>query len=209
MTANKKLNKAVRARMARTGETFSTARMHVLARLECGATDEPDAPSPTEASPPPRTMLLSGWVEDLNPRLLEGTLTRFLRAPATSMAEAKPLVVVPAGWRWLVVLPHGKEDMVQGRFAAPSSKIACLYADDYLYRQGYTGPGIGPLPEGYPHLRDREDAWVPSEYDDGVLDRGAKCECGYVGVDIRNRYEPCPSCGGMGVIRPETFKGIV
>lgn len=34
MSGNKRLKKSVRARMARTGETYSTARMHILRQIE-------------------------------------------------------------------------------------------------------------------------------------------------------------------------------
>ena len=33
-TPSKKLKKAIRERMARSGETYSTARMHILAKLK-------------------------------------------------------------------------------------------------------------------------------------------------------------------------------
>ena len=41
MATNKKLNKAARERMARTGEKFSTARMHILAKLGGPPTSRP------------------------------------------------------------------------------------------------------------------------------------------------------------------------
>jgi hypothetical protein len=192
MAKNKKLNKAVRDRMARTGERYTTARMHILAKLE-GVSVGTD--------PVPRNDLVLGeWVEDPAPGGMPGTLTR-MRIPASGPAD-KPLIVVPGpGWR--ILHEPGSEGSLQGRFAAPTAEIACLYADDYLHSIGYFGPGIGPLPEGYPPLRDRVSEHVQSEYDDTLLLEGARCECGYVGEDIRSRYRPCPSCGGLAIITVE------
>lgn len=49
MSDNTKLKTAARARQARTGESYSTARMHVLASLSSGASNTP----PAASSPPP------------------------------------------------------------------------------------------------------------------------------------------------------------
>lgn len=195
--SNKKQKKAIRARMKRTGESYSTARMNHLAKLagDRGGGDETTPTGPT----------LTGWMRDPNPRMPEGTLIRVRREPTGNPAHDKPLLVVPRGLDWAVILGPTLNGMIQGRFAATSSKIACLYADDFLHSQGFAGPGIRPLPEGYPPLREREDALVPSADERSVLHRAAECECGYVGVDIRDRHRACPKCNGIAVMTAYTL----
>jgi hypothetical protein len=197
MSKNKKLSKAIRERMARTGESYSTARMHVLAKI---AGNGGDGAETTPTGPK-----LTNWLPDPNPRMPQGTLTRVRQEPTGNPASDKPLLVVPRGFDWAVILAPTLEGMIQGRFAATTSEIACLYADDFLHSKGFTGPGIGPLPESYPPLRGREDALVPSEYERSVLEQGARCECGYVGAIIRDRYQACPSCNGIAVMTADTL----
>lgn len=192
--SNKKQKKAIRARMMRTGETYSTARMNHLAKLGGG-----------DSQTIPTGPVLTGWMPDPNPRMPNGTLVRVRREPTGNPAHDKPLMVVPRGLDWTVILGPALEGMIQGRFAATTSETACLYADDFLYSQGFAGPDIGPLPEGHPPLRGREDALVPSEDEHSMLQQGAKCECGYLGVDIRDRHRACPSCNGIAVLSAYTL----
>lgn len=203
MSKNKKLVKAIRERMSRTGESYSTARMHLVSRVVEVPPEAPQVvlPEPLPQVPPePPRRVLSGWVPDPNPALPRSTLTRLLQGPASSPTEAKPLIVIDRLRDWAVILAPGLTGPIQGRFAAPSAEVACLYADDYLHGLGYVGPGIGPLPDGYPKLKDRVDARVPSRFSRSVMEEGARCECGHVGEEIGDRYHPCPSCGGVYIL---------
>lgn len=190
-----KIQRAARERQQKTGESYRTALMHVHAAM---------APKP-EA--PPR-VLLGPWVADDMPGVPRGTMTRLVVVPGAR--EPKPLIVAFAGNGWKVLLAPGTAPaLVQGSFAAPTEQIARLYADDYLHANGFSGPGVSPLPAGYPPLRPREDARVPSRYEPSVLEQAAKCACGYIGEDIVSRYDPCPECGGVAVLPAERLLRFV
>jgi hypothetical protein len=195
MARNKKLAKLIRERMKRTGETYSTARMHILASYRGKGRDEPRA--------------TSAWVPDETPQLPKGTLTRLLRVVANGPAEVRPLIVAPMGWRWKILFLGRHDSALQRRFAAPSAEIACAYADDYLHSAGFVGPGIQPLPSQYPPLRLRTNEMIPmrspSPIDAGALVEAARCGCGHVGEDIVDRSRRCPSCGGYGILFAETL----
>lgn len=181
-----KIQRAARERQKKSGESYSTALMHVRATMAA----EPERP---------QGVLLGPWVTDDMPGVSSGTVTRLL--VGSEDVTSKPLVVAFAVNAWKVFLAPGTaQALVQGSFAAPTGQIARLYADDFLYSRGFSGTGVGPLPPGYPPLRTREDTHVASSYEPSVLLQAAKCECGYVGEDIVDRHAFCPECNGCTVL---------
>lgn len=151
---------------------------------------------------------LGPWVTADNQ--LEGAVARLLVGQDLGDSpgwEAKPVVVAPMGWRWMVLLRPGLADSVQSNLASPTRDVACAYADDFLYRAGFTGPGVQPLPAHLPPLRERQEVLVP--WNDGPgAERAAKCECGHVGVELLDRHCPCPECGGQTMILAEDLAAL-
>nr|MBA2319962.1 hypothetical protein [Deltaproteobacteria bacterium] len=61
-----------------------------------------------------------------------------IRVPMTGEPEHWTLMIANLGGRWKVLLPPGQDDPIYSKFAAPNEEIVRAYANDYLFRKGFS-----------------------------------------------------------------------
>lgn len=122
MAKNKKLIRATRDRVKRTGEAYTTARMHILAKLQAADEDGVARPSTGE-------LILEGSVHDVE-------------APARGDRGALPEPAAPL-YDYLALTPEGEPSgmAVLLEWPLPGPAVACDTCGGFMRQHGDRVPG--------------------------------------------------------------------